>query len=95
MLGYLYIHAIEYGQDFDEKDQDSVTKRMLEILALYVLGDKYDMPGLRKWCRTAFEKLEDKAQESCMSFLAPNLKHSPSALIIKGVLHAISYVAKY
>ncbi|KAG6986538.1 hypothetical protein G7Y79_00078g099920 [Physcia stellaris] len=66
MLDYLYTHAIDYGQDFDEQDKDSVTKRMLEILAVYVLGDKYDVPGLRRYCKKSFEKVENETDDFCL-----------------------------
>lgn len=67
MLDYLYTKAFDCGQDVDDQDEPSIIKQMLEILAVYVLGDKYDIPGLRKYCRTLFEELESKAQSSCKS----------------------------
>ena len=67
MLDYLYTHAIDYGQDLDEQNENSITKRVLEILAVYVLGDKYDVPGLRRYCKKSFKKVENTADYFCMS----------------------------
>ena len=51
MIDCLYKSRSEfYG--LGQKHEDS----LFELLDVYILADKYDIPGLREWCRLAFEE---------------------------------------
>ena len=58
MIDYLYKLDFDYYYTSEVKCKDYD----LQLLDVYILAVKYDIPGLRKWCRLAFE------EETCKRF---------------------------
>ena len=58
MLDYLYTFEFEWSQDpsmFDSLPSEAKLKVVSDILAVYVLADKYDISGLREYCRSIYK----------------------------------------
>ena len=58
MLEYLYTFEFEYSQNAPdgERPNKASLQGLLDILAVYTLADKYDVSGLREYCRSSFKK---------------------------------------
>lgn len=51
MIDYLYKLDFEYYNS-----EVTYNDSPFQLLDFYILADKYDIPGLRKWCRLAFKE---------------------------------------
>ena len=56
MLDYLYTFEYDYSRLPRTSDWPPQVNLQgaLDILAVYILADKYDVPGLRVYCRSIF-----------------------------------------
>ena len=52
MLDYLYTLEIDWLCGWEKLP--SHDHEFLRIIAVYVLADKYDIPGLRKYCKSTY-----------------------------------------
>ena len=57
MLEYLYTFDFEHTKIDNPYDttQKIILQEALEVVAVYILADKYDVPGLRRCCRQALK----------------------------------------
>ena len=59
MVDYLYTSEFKYGKksSFAELGKKDSLQKALDVLELYVLADKYDVPSLREDCRAVFKTM--------------------------------------